>query len=105
MKRVPGTVRFLAFLFAAALVVAAASPLAAQEATAAAPVVVVDTAATPVGQPATVLPGPRERAEFASMPSYGENRAPAPMHRDNTTITVSTLVLVLCVIIVVLLVK
>lgn len=104
MMRLPGTVKPRAFLFAAALFAAVASPLAAQQATVPAPV--AEAGATPVSAPTTPLPGPRLRAELRPVePSFSESRESPLRHRDNQTITVSTLVLVLAVVILVLLIR
>lgn len=105
MKRVQGTIGPVAFLFAAALCGAVASPLAAQQATVPAPA--TEAAATPVSPPTTPLPGPRVRAELRPVeaPSFSESRESSLRHRDNQTITVNTLVLVLAVVILVLLIR
>ena len=106
MRGYPVSLKPAAFLFAAALF-AVASPLAAQQAVqqAAVPAPVVETVAAPVSAPTTPLPGPRVRAELRPVEPSFRSASAAPLPRyENTTISVSTIVLVLAVVILVLLV-
>lgn len=103
MMRFPGTVKFKAFLFAAALFAAAASPLVAQQDSVRTPV--GETGATAASAATNALPGPRVRSELRrAESSVSESRESAYRYHDNTTITVTTLVLVLAVVILVLLI-
>ena len=120
--RFPGTVGHRAFLFVAALFAAVAIPLAAQQPTVPAPVApavpaaaasaapvaapVAEPSATPVAAPTTVQAGPRVHDELRPVrSSFGESRATPVRQGGNSTITISTVVLVLCIVILVLLIR
>ena len=102
--RFPGTMKFRASLFAAALVAVAASPLVAQQ-DSVRTTPAGETSAAPMSAPTTPLPGPRVRSELPrAEASVSASRESAYRYHDNTTITVTTLVLVLAVVILVLLI-